>query len=105
MINKSMRLVFCSTAIAIAGATAIGIAQRGAPLTAEQTARRWEMEKELQSIAIVERKVMMPMRDGKRMAADVYRPKERDETGTRSSLCGRLTTSISGTCATACRAT
>ena len=79
MINKSMRLVFCSTAIAIAGATAIGIAQRGAPLTAEQTARRWEMEKELQSLAIVERKVMMPMRDGVRLATDIYRPK--NETG------------------------
>ncbi|MDX2029804.1 MAG: CocE/NonD family hydrolase [Blastocatellia bacterium] len=39
-------------------------------------ARRVELEKELQSIAIVERKVMAPMRDGKRMAADVYRPKD-----------------------------
>jgi len=38
--------------------------------------RRNAMEKELQSIAIVERKVMVPMRDGKRMAADVYRPKD-----------------------------
>jgi uncharacterized protein len=79
MINKSIRLVLCSTAMAIAGATAIGIAQRGAPLTAEQTARRWEMEKELQSLAIVERKVMMPMRDGVRLATDIYRPK--NETG------------------------
>ncbi len=34
------------------------------------------MEKELQSIAIVERKLMVPMRDGKRMATDVYRPKD-----------------------------
>ncbi|MCC6585802.1 MAG: CocE/NonD family hydrolase [Bryobacterales bacterium] len=39
-------------------------------------ARRKRLEKELQSIAIVERKVMVPMRDGKRMAADVYRPKD-----------------------------
>ena len=50
-------------------------AQRGAALTAEQTARRWEMEKELQSIAVVDRKVMMPMRDGIRLATDIYRPK------------------------------
>jgi putative CocE/NonD family hydrolase len=50
------------------------------PLLAQSTAdlikRRNAMEKELQSIAIVERKVMVPMRDGKRMAADVYRPRD-----------------------------
>ena len=33
-------------------------------------------ERELESIAIIERKVMVPMRDGKRMAADIYRPKD-----------------------------
>lgn len=33
-------------------------------------------EKELESLAIIERKLMIPMRDGKRMAADVYRPKD-----------------------------
>lgn len=38
--------------------------------------RRNSLEKELQSVAIVERKVMVPMRDGKRVAADVYRPKD-----------------------------
>jgi uncharacterized protein len=39
-------------------------------------AARHATEKELQSVAIVERKLMIPMRDGKRMAADVYRPKD-----------------------------
>ena len=39
-------------------------------------AARHATEKELQSIAIVERKLMVSMRDGKRMAADVYRPKD-----------------------------
>ena len=34
-------------------------------------ARRNAMEKELGSIAIIERKVMVPMRDGKRMQADI----------------------------------
>jgi hypothetical protein len=42
----------------------------------ELIARRNSIEKELQSIAIVERKLMVPMRDGKRMAADVYHPKD-----------------------------
>src|SRR5580765_1066642 len=50
-------------------------AQR-AGLTPEQIAQRNQREEELQSVAVVDRKVMVPMRDGKRMAADVYRPKD-----------------------------
>ncbi|HJQ68378.1 MAG TPA: CocE/NonD family hydrolase [Blastocatellia bacterium] len=42
----------------------------------ELVARRNALERELQSIAIVERKLMVPTRDGKRMATDVYRPKD-----------------------------
>jgi putative CocE/NonD family hydrolase len=45
-------------------------------LTPEVIARRNAVEAELQSIAIVERKLMIPMRDGKRIATDVYRPKD-----------------------------
>jgi len=45
-------------------------------LDPEQIAKRNDLERELQSIAIVERKLMVPMRDGKRMATDVYRPKD-----------------------------
>src|SRR5438132_2086038 len=45
-------------------------------LTPEVIARRNSIENELQSVAIVERKLMIPMRDGKRMATDVYRPKD-----------------------------
>jgi putative CocE/NonD family hydrolase len=37
---------------------------------------RKAIETELQSIAVIERKVMVPMRDGKRMQADIYRPKD-----------------------------
>ncbi len=51
-------------------------AQQRPGLTPEQIAQRHEHEQELQSLAIVERKLMIPMRDGKRMAADVYRPKD-----------------------------
>ncbi len=49
--------------------------QRRGGLTPEQITRRLDLEKQLQEIAIVERKLMVPMRDGVRMAADVYRPK------------------------------
>jgi len=41
---------------------------------------RNKIEAELESIAIIERKIMIPMRDGKRMAADVYRPKDASKT-------------------------
>ena len=47
--------------------------QRGGA-TPELIAKRNSLEQELQSIAIVDRKLMVPMRDGKRMATDVYRP-------------------------------
>src|SRR5437660_6133082 len=50
--------------------------QGRAGLTPEVIARRNSVENELQSVAIVERKLMIPMRDGKRMATDIYRPKD-----------------------------
>ena len=49
---------------------------QGRPQDAATIARRNAIEKELGSIAIIERKVMVPMRDGKRMQADIYRPRD-----------------------------
>ncbi len=51
------------------------LAQPNAPLTAAQRQARDATEKELEKVAVIDRKVMVPMRDGKRMAADIYRPK------------------------------
>ena len=45
-------------------------------MTAAASDQRWAVENELQSIAIVDRKVMIRMRDGIRIPADVYRPKD-----------------------------
>lgn len=53
--------------------------QRNASDAAE-IAKRNAIEKQLESVAIIERKVMVPMRDGKRMAADIYRPKDTSKT-------------------------
>jgi putative CocE/NonD family hydrolase len=53
-----------------------GLAQRPAAPNPELVAQRTALEKELEQVAIIERKVMVPMRDGKRMAADIYRPKD-----------------------------
>src|ERR1700743_2191256 len=46
------------------------------PQDAALIARRNALKKELESIAAIDRKVMVPMRDGKRMQADIYRPKD-----------------------------
>jgi uncharacterized protein len=64
-------------AIAVVSAISIGAAraQQGTPLTQEQKDQRVQTEKELDSVAIIERKVMIPMRDGVRLATDIYRPK------------------------------
>ena len=79
--NRSIRrLGLCTAAVLVA--TAATLAQRGASLTAEQATARWETEKELDSIAIIERKVMMPMRDGVRLATDIYRPKNAGKVAT-----------------------
>lgn len=68
------RFTFALVAFVVATAASVP-AQRGATFTPEQAARRWELEHELQAIAIVDRKVMIPMRDGVRLATDIYRPR------------------------------
>jgi uncharacterized protein len=71
----SVRRLLPSTVAAVVLAAAALVAQRGVGLSADQSAQRWKIERELQSVAVVERKVMMPMRDGVRLATDVYRPR------------------------------
>src|SRR3984957_15542109 len=64
-------------AIVVASAVSIAAlkAQQGTPLTQEQKDQRVQTEKELESVAVIERKLMVPMRDGVRLATDIYRPK------------------------------
>ena len=58
-------------------ATALTLAAQPRPAADPQVvAARTATEKKLEAIAIIERKVMVPMRDGKRMATDIYRPKD-----------------------------
>jgi hypothetical protein len=66
-------VILCCTIAA--GIAPLAHAQGRTP-DAAAIARRNSIEKELESLAIVERKVMVPMRDGKRMQADIYRPKD-----------------------------
>jgi predicted acyl esterase len=70
-----MRQITLATVFAVLTASAHAPAQQGGTMTSEQAEQRWEVEGELQSLAVVDRKVMMPMRDGIRLASDIYRPK------------------------------
>ena len=51
------------------------MAQQKPDPQAELIAKRNAIESELEKVAIIDRKVMVKMRDGKLMAADIYRPK------------------------------
>ena len=60
--------------------TSGAMAQPSAAATdAAVIAKRNAIERELEAIAVIDRKVMVPMRDGKRMAADIYRPKDQSK--------------------------
>lgn len=73
------------TALSV-GVASVCLALVAGPVAAQQTvltpeqkatiAKRNDIERQLEAIAVVDRKVMVKMRDGKRMAADVYRPKD-----------------------------
>ncbi|HTP35651.1 MAG TPA: CocE/NonD family hydrolase [Candidatus Acidoferrales bacterium] len=64
---KLSLIIWCALSVA---------AQQRGGVSRELVAARNKSEQELESIAIIERKVMVPMRDGKRMATDIYRPKD-----------------------------
>ena len=70
-----MKKLIVAGVLACVSAGALVQAQQQGGLTAAEKQRRWDVENELQSIAVVDRKVMMPMPDGVRLATDIYRPK------------------------------
>ncbi|MGE3466307.1 MAG: CocE/NonD family hydrolase [Pyrinomonadaceae bacterium] len=72
-----LRLSILLIAMALFVSPAFGQAQPTS--TPEMRARRNAIEAELQSVAAVYRKVMVPMRDGKRVQADIYRPKDNNK--------------------------
>src|SRR5436189_2080895 len=74
MKKHRVRHLILATLLAICAAVALTHAQQGT-LSAVEKQRRIDTEAELQSIAVVERKVLLPMPDGVRLATDIYRPK------------------------------
>ena len=69
------RVVILAVIVAAAFAPSRAASQ-GGTLPDSAKARRWAIENELQSVAVVERKVMIPMRDGIRIPADIYYPRD-----------------------------
>jgi putative CocE/NonD family hydrolase len=73
LFRAALAVVFFAAAVA---AFVSAAPAQPAPSDTPAVAARKAIEKELESVAIIERKVMVPMRDGKRMATDIYRPKD-----------------------------
>jgi predicted acyl esterase len=71
-----MRLRIWMAIAALGVAAAAQGRGRGPVNVAALRARRFAIEKQLEAIAVIDRKVMVRMRDGKLMAADIYRPKD-----------------------------
>lgn len=75
MTFRKLTLAITILVCAVAG----NVGQNRPASDAETIARRNSIEAELQSLANVHRKVMVPMRDGKRMQADIYRPRDNNK--------------------------
>ncbi len=71
-----MKLNHSPVLLALAAACLTLSAQPRPGSDAQTIAARNATEKQLAAIAVVDRKVMVSMRDGKRMATDIYRPKD-----------------------------
>jgi len=66
---------FLCAAVSLLAVAPVLPAQRRAPRDTVLVAHRDSLEKALEAIAVIDRKLMIPMRDGKKMQFDVYRPK------------------------------
>jgi len=74
--RSDIRALIAAGALSLLAAPLVAAQGRGGGLPDSVKARRWDVEHELESVAIVDRKEMIPMRDGVRIAADVYYPKD-----------------------------
>jgi uncharacterized protein len=68
------RLLLAAMSLTIA-TSGVAVAQPRPQRDTALVTRRDSLERELQRIAVVDRKLMVPMRDGAKMQFDVYRPK------------------------------
>jgi uncharacterized protein len=64
-----------TAALTLLAASLPAAAQGRGQVDPQLRARRDSLERELEQVAVIDRKVMLPMRDGVRLATDIYRPK------------------------------
>ncbi len=76
MFRVRVRTFVATVALSVAGMPFAAAQGSGGGLPDSVKAHRWDVEHELESIAVVDRKEMISMRDGVRVAADVYYPKD-----------------------------
>jgi uncharacterized protein len=76
MLRAHVRTFVATVALSVAGTPFVAAQGGGGGLPDSVKAHRWDVEHELESIAVVDRKEMIGMRDGVRVAADVYYPKD-----------------------------
>src|SRR6266550_1144835 len=76
--NKHRRRYFTVALVAALGTASVVRGQQQSGLTAEQRQKRIETDDELGKLAVIQRKLMMPMPDGVRLATDIYIPKTAD---------------------------
>ena len=75
MRKPTIGLVLASAVACTGTLVTVQVSAQQGTLTPAQREQRVQTEKELESAAIIDRRVMMPMRDGIRLATDIYRPK------------------------------
>jgi len=76
MLRAHVRTFVATVALSVAGTPFAAAQGGGGGLPDSVKAHRWDVEHELESVAVVDRKEMIAMRDGVRVAADVYYPKD-----------------------------
>ncbi len=74
--SRGIRTFFVVWASLVAVSQAVQAQGGAGGLPDSVKAKRWAVENELQSLAVVDRKVMITMRDGIHIPADIYRPKD-----------------------------
>ena len=74
--RRTIHALIATVAFIASVAPFVAAQGRGGGLSDSAKTHRWAVENELQSLAAVDRKEMIPMRDGIRIAADVYYPKD-----------------------------
>ena len=73
---RVMRKFLFGAAGLLAAAPVLPAQRQGVPRDMVLVAHRDSLEKELEAVAVIDRKLMIPMRDGVKMQFDVYRPKD-----------------------------